>query len=498
MDRVERDALRSRGEAVPAVDDDENALAFVACGGPIIGHEIRVVDDRGRELGERHEGKLQFRGPSATQGFFRNEEKTSALYDGDWLNTGDLAYIVAGEVYLTGRSKDIIIRAGRNIHPHELEQALGNIEGVRKGCIAVFGSADPQSGTERIIVLAETLEKDDVRIAEIRRRIEETATDLLETPPDDVVLAPPQSVPKTSSGKIRRNAAKTIYEKGSISAGRRAIWMQLASMTLSGAFGQFRRTLSGLAGMAFSCYWWSIVTVGAALVWGTVLVLPGLGNRVSFLRMICRALMRLTGARLTVEGLENMPDGGAIIVANHSSYLDGLALLAALPEDIFFVAKRELGEQFLAGVLLRRIDTQFVERFDVSSSVEDSRKALESVKAGKKLVFFPEGTLTRMPGLLGFRLGAFSVAAEAGVKVLPVTIRGTRTVLRGDQWFARRGRLSVSIAPPVAPEGSDFTAAVKLRDAARAAILNRCGEPDLGEERVHFSADDGIQHLTEH
>ncbi|MCH7667237.1 MAG: 1-acyl-sn-glycerol-3-phosphate acyltransferase, partial [Acidobacteria bacterium] len=94
-------------------------------------------------------------------------------------------------------------------------------------------------------------------------------------------------------------------------------------------------------------------------------------------------------------------------------------------------------------------------------------------------LLFPEGTFDRAPGLRPFRLGAFMLAAETGLPVVPVAIRGTRSVLRGDKWFPRKGTISVAIRPPMRAEGSDLAAAAKLRDAVRAEILEHCGEPDL-------------------
>jgi 1-acyl-sn-glycerol-3-phosphate acyltransferase len=96
-------------------------------------------------------------------------------------------------------------------------------------------------------------------------------------------------------------------------------------------------------------------------------------------------------------------------------------------------------------------------------------------------VFFPEGTFTRRPGLAGFFFGAFKVAAEANLPVLPGVIYGTRSMLRGEQWFPRRASLRVEILEPIAPSGADFMSVLRLRDAARSAVLARCGEPDLGE-----------------
>ena len=110
--------------------------------------------------------------------------------------------MVGSSVYLTGRAKDIIIRAGRNIYPHELEEAISDMARLRRGVWPVFGSPDPVAGTERLVVLAETGQTDTDVLAQLRRQVEATVTDLLGTPPDDVVLAPPGSVLKTSSGQL--------------------------------------------------------------------------------------------------------------------------------------------------------------------------------------------------------------------------------------------------------------------------------------------------------
>src|SRR5512141_2381691 len=168
------------------------------------------------------------------------------------------------------------------------------------------------------------------------------------------------------------------------------------------------------------------------------------------------------------------------MAANHASYLDGIVLLAALPERGYsFAAKRELSQSLVPRLFLRSIGTDFVERSDIKQGVEDASRLAESVRAGRTPIFFAEGTFARTAGLLPFRMGAFVIAAQTGVPLVPVTLRGTRSVLRDGSWFARRGTMVVTIAPPLTPQGSDWNAAVALRDAARTEILRRCGEPDL-------------------
>jgi 1-acyl-sn-glycerol-3-phosphate acyltransferase len=208
---------------------------------------------------------------------------------------------------------------------------------------------------------------------------------------------------------------------------------------------------------------------------------PGQSRRRRLARHVGRLLAFLTGTRLTGEGLENLHGPGPrILAANHQSYLDAFVLTAVLPPDCAFVAKSELQRHAIARIFLRRLGTVFVERFEPGQGVEETRKVLEAVRGGDSVLIFPEGTFHRGPGLLPFRLGAFVVASEANVPVVPVVIHGTRSKLRGNDFFPRRGSAGVTVLPPVQTQGTGWNAAVQLRDAVRAEILERCGEPDAG------------------
>jgi 1-acyl-sn-glycerol-3-phosphate acyltransferase len=477
IDRVERASLIMHGRAKPAAAADPDALALVACGRPLRGNEIRIVGPLG-ELPERQEGRLQFRGPSATSGYFANPDKTAELFEGGWLNSGDLAYLANGDVFITGRSKDIIIRAGQHIYPEEVERAVGRVPGIRQGCVAVFGVRDP-TGTERIVVAAETQETDAIRRSRLRAQAIEAVVHVLDAPPEDLLLLPPRSIPKTSSGKLRRSEACRLYERGMLGREPQSPTWQLLRLFAAGMMPQARRLRSTLGALAYAGWWWAVL-IGCALVaYPVVLLLPRLHWRWALLRGVARAALWLMHIRLDVIGAwpaARRP----LIVTNHTSYFDSLVLLTVLPGEPVFVAKQELNAQIVAGPFLRALGALFVNRADPEGGVEDTRRALEAAKAGRALVFFPEGTFTRAPGLRPFRLGAFIVAAQLGLYVVPLALRGTRSVLRGGQWWPRRHDVAVHIGAPIMPGGNDFTAAVRLRDAARLAILAGCGEPDMG------------------
>ena len=483
IDRIDRNTFERTARAVPVAPGAPTALEFVACGQPLSGYELRIVDRAGRELAEREEGRLEFKGPSATGGYIDNPEANAMLFDGDWLDTGDLAYITGGDVYLTSRVKDVIIRAGRNVYPYELEEAVGDLTDVRKGCVAVFGSTDPDSAIEQLIVVAETRLTDPGTLQILRERIDTLAGDLLGISPDDVLLVPPRTVLKTSSGKIRRAGCRELYEQGHIGRGTRPTWWQVTRLWFTSLRPRWHRTTRAARDVAYA--------VRVYLIFGMLLPVALLGlllgsrlhQRLAVLRWCSRWLLRLAGIALVVRGEENLPMNDAfVLVANHASYLDSLILLSILPRNFSFVAKVELNR--FSHWFLSRINAQFVERFDARQGTRDASHLAQVATQGTPLLFFPEGTFTRYPGLLFFHMGAFSTAAANDLKVVPITIRGTRSVLRSDDMFPRRGTVAVVIGEPITAPGRDWDAAMTLRNHARREILRHLGEPDLALERA--------------
>jgi 1-acyl-sn-glycerol-3-phosphate acyltransferase len=479
MDLLDRDRFSRTGEAVLAAKDDPAPLKVVACGSVIPDHDLRVIDGAGLELPDRTEGALQFRGPSATTGYYRNPEATKALFDGEWVNTGDRAYLSDGMLYITGREKDIIIRGGRNISPYELEEAVGDIPGVRRGCVAVFGSQDPASGTERIVVLAESRDPQGAGEADIKRRINDLAMNLIGAPVDDIVLAPPHTVPKTSSGKIRRVAARDYYERGPDAVRSQAVWLQFIRLAAAGVAPQLRRGWRVARGMLFALRAYVVFALTTPWIF-LAAATKNVGLTWKVGGVMTRLFLRFAGLPVLVRGVQNIPPGPVVLTANHTSYFDALILVAILgPRNFSFIAKREFLANPLMRLLLVGFGCVFVERFDVQAAAEHADELADAAKRGRSLAIFPEGTLLRRPGLLPFRTGAFQVAVQAGIPVVPVAVRGARSVLRDGTWYARRYPMAVTFGAPIAPDGDDWNAAVRLRDRVRAEVLKHCGEPDM-------------------
>jgi 1-acyl-sn-glycerol-3-phosphate acyltransferase len=450
------------------------------------GHEIRVVDELGHEVPERRQGRLEFKGPSATRGYFREPEKSKALFHDAWLDSGDLAYIAKGNIFITGRVKDIIIKGGRNIYPEELEAAVGDLPGIRKGCAAAFASADPKTASERLIVVAETRSTDAAVHVQLQQKVAETVSDILGMPADQVIIAQPHTVPKTSSGKIRRSTTRDLYEAGKLGQPVRALWLQVLRLALMSAVPQGRRFMRTIADFLYAGWWWGVLVLLAAVAWPAVLLLPRRSWRWALVRSMARTALRLMRIPLALSGSARLAGKAGVLAVNHSSYIDVVVLAAILPGEPAFVAKNELSDQRVAGPFLRKLGAHFADRAVTQAGLKEVETFKDLVRGGEQLVIFPEATFFRMPGLLPFRLGAFTIACGTETPVLPIAIRGTRSILRGGQWFPRRGAVKVEVLEPLAPSGQDFADAVRLRDQVRSKILAHCGEPDMMEKEVVF------------
>lgn len=232
----------------------------------------------------------------------------------------------------------------------------------------------------------------------------------------------------------------------------------------------------------YALYGWSVLIALALPAWILVVLAPFESWRRKLGHMLARLFFFMTFTPLRVTGQEHLnPDKTYIVVANHASYLDGFIVTAALDLPIHFIAKSELARNIPVRMLLQRFGVEFVDRLNGQRGASDVRRITLKSQRGQTIVFFPEGTFTTFPGLQPFRMGAFVTAVRANVPLIPVAISGARGIVRGSEWFPYRGRIDVTIRPPIVPSGEGWQVALNLRDAARAEIANYCGEPDLVE-----------------
>jgi fatty-acyl-CoA synthase len=211
-DDVDRVVLERDRVAKPIdVTDDTEADAvrrLPLLGYAVPGLEMRIVDPESREpLPERHVGELLLRGTSVTPGYYKRPDATAALFHDGWLCTGDLGYLLDGELVLCGRIKDVIIVGGRNVFPEDIERAVGAIDGVRAGNVIAIG-VEGYKGKETVVVVAE-VRSDDLPL--VRATIHQRTIQVCGLPPRDVMLVKPGTLPKTSSGKLQRSKCRELY-----------------------------------------------------------------------------------------------------------------------------------------------------------------------------------------------------------------------------------------------------------------------------------------------
>lgn len=234
------------------------------------------------------------------------------------------------------------------------------------------------------------------------------------------------------------------------------------------------------ASAIYSAYATCLFAILAFITGVFILTLPGLENRRRVGALGMRLFCLLAGIPFRVEGLESLPEGPAVVVANHMSYLDGLVFTSALPPRFGFVIKTEASRVPVVGAVLRRMGADFVDRHDARRGSSDTRRLLRRIEGGQSLGFFSEGSLSRKPGLRPFRLGAFLIAARAGVPVVPAAVDGTRGILPNRRWWMSHGQIRVRVQPPVTPDGRDREAALKLRDQAWAAVRDAVSPDEAG------------------
>lgn len=249
FDTVDKSLLEKEGRAKRINSDcvlhSNKVMQFVCCGKPLPGHYIRVVDESNKLLPERTVGNLQFKGPSSMQGYFQQPKATAAIFHQGWWETGDLAYISNGQLYITGRKKDVIIKAGRNIYPEEIEEVSALVKGVRRGCVAAFGVMDTKRGTEKIVIVAETRETKMALKENLAAQIQKKVVNVLGIMPDHILLVEPHSVPKTSSGKLQRSRCKQLYIEDRKGFHKKAIFTQILRLYCKAFFLRVQRILTG-------------------------------------------------------------------------------------------------------------------------------------------------------------------------------------------------------------------------------------------------------------
>ena len=404
IDRIDRDALTlRRPRAEPAPADDPHALEIVSCGQPL---------PRPRDSHRRRGGPRARRAP---RGAARVPRALGHLrlfpQRGQDARAHSRRLARQRRPRLYGRRRRLHHRPHQGHHhprrPASLSAGdrggVGEIDGIRKGCVAVFGASIRRSGTERIVVVAETYATDAGRSRRARGQGaggDERAS---------AARRPTRSSSFRRARRRRPRAARfaaapprTLYRAGPArraAAGRSGC--SSSRLALAGLRPALARLAARAGDWAYAAWWWLVVALrlcgGLARRDDDARARAALGRRAAHRRRDARGA---SAFRSRSEGLERLPPGGAVLVFNHSSYMDVTLLAACLPGAPAFVAKRELAGQLFAGPFLRRLGALFVERFDTAAERRRCGGARGGAREGRNLVFFPGGDLHAPAGAL--------------------------------------------------------------------------------------------------
>lgn len=476
IDRIDRDMFEKKGQAI-STDNTSNYLEFVAEGKVLPDHQLRVVDEANNVLPERMVGSVQFSGPSAMQGYYRNPAASEPIYHEGWWDTGDLGYFADEEIFITGRKKDLIIKAGRNLYPETIEDAVSNVPGIRKGCVIAFGVADAATGTEKIVVVAETNASE--KTEQLQDAIIERVSIDIGVPPDQVIIVRPHTIPKTSSGKLQRSACKQSFLNGELTVKPQTFRWQIAKLSLQAIKQRLLHYSSKVLRFIYTMY---IVLITFVTVIPTQIIVLCLPKKYSgdIVKFWASLLLKGIFCRVTIINKEILYSAKPMIfAANHSSYTDALILLAYLPAGTLVVAKKELLKVPVLSTMIKHLNYLIVDRWDFSKNLDDVKNIEIALAKNQSILIFPEGTFTYASGLRPFKTGAFQLAVETKTPICPIAIKGSRQFLRDGSILFSPVKITLTVGAKLHSQGEGWSAITLLRNEVRKQIAEHCGEPRI-------------------
>ncbi len=478
FDKVDRKLLEEEGRAVSTQNDNKkDYLEFACCGHVLPNHEIRIVDAHNQLVGDRIVGHIQFHGPSSMLGYYNNPEITRTISHDGWWGTGDLGYMDQKELFIIGRSKDVIIKAGRNLSASEIESIVSQVSGIRQGCVIAFSINDEEKGTDKLIIVAETTQFRTKNI-ELQKDVSEKITSLLNVTPDEIVLiAPHTALPKTSSGKLQRNACKQLYTQGKLHKKKLPVSLQLFKIFTQSFSAKLKNQFIYAARFFYSSYIALIFTLTFLPMWFIIRFgsQKTADHAIKFwMRLICTA--SFCPRHIIKEQSQNGP---VIYVANHCSYLDVALLVSLLPPGVRFVGKRSLFNIPVLKGFLEKLNHIPVDKKDSTKGLDDMNRISSALQQGQSVLIFPEGTFSYAAGLRPFKLSAFKIAVDLSIPICPIAINGTRQILRGNSVIMKWHPVDVTMGPLYYPQGKDWSDVMHLKNQVREKILANCGEISL-------------------
>lgn len=476
VDKISKQNFENAGLADPA-KNDEPYLEFISEGQVIPEHDIRIVNFEDDLMAERHIGSIQFQGPSAMQGYYRNPKATKKAYHNGWWDTGDLGYLADNELFVTGRKKDLIIKAGRNLYPEMFEAIVASVNGIRQGCIIAFGVINQTLGTEKVVIVSETKLNTNKERNKQKQEIIEKITSEIGVPPDEIILVEPGVIPKTSSGKLQRSACKKAYIEKTLTKQQKPLYWQLITLYFIAINQKLKKSAIKFLKILYLGYVGTMFFITFFPIWLCVIIAPfKMTNKI--IKFWAKLLLKIAFCRVSINYEKNFSaPKQAIYAVNHASYIDSIVLLAALSQEFVFVGKNELLNVPFLSRILRKMRFIPIDRWDFNKSIEDAKKIQKALENGDSIIIFPEGTFTYATGLRRFKSGAFKLAANTSIPIVPVALSGTRKFLRANSYLLTPTNLKVTFCNLITTDKHGWAAVNDLKFRTQQKIAQYCEEP---------------------
>jgi fatty-acyl-CoA synthase len=242
--RFVRDKLEGENIAIDSTSqNNKEYIDLVSVGYPLLGQEVRIVDEDSRTLNEREVGEICVKSPSLMGGYYKNQQATRDSIRDGWLHSGDMGFMLDGMLFISGRKKEMIIKRGKNIYPYDVERIASTVKGIRLGCCAAFDVHNEEQGTEDLVLVCETTVKGKDSLEKLKKEIHNEILAKLGIAPDDIRLVPKETIPKTTSGKTQRYLCKKVYLEGELIPNKSRNVLVLARTFFMSHFHLFRRRL---------------------------------------------------------------------------------------------------------------------------------------------------------------------------------------------------------------------------------------------------------------
>ncbi len=379
IDRIASHEFHQKNIAKPIFEREKKYYEFVSCGSPIDNYQIRIVDEENTCLPERNIGMVHCKVRSMMCEYYRDQAVSEKVFHGGWIDTGDLGYLAEGELYITGRRKDIITKEGKNYYPTEIEDIITMYSDLNFGQVVVFSSVENLSGIKKILAIVESKNNDKNSHKILKKQICQIVVKCLGFSLDDILIVTENVLPKTTNGKLRRYVCGEIYSQKNIRKIKNNIIIKLFNIYVRCFIAKTKKILTLCLRFFYTIYLFLVLISMASLTYIAIRFFNR-DNGEKIIKTASKITLRASFCSIEIDGINHIKSKkNMIFVSNHASYIDVLVLVAFLPGHFCYVAKSELKKSYFLRKILKTLEIVYVDRVDFSKTKFQLKQISKSI-----------------------------------------------------------------------------------------------------------------------